>query len=92
LKRHKDIEFHLLGFSKEKRFGQCNKEVENLIKNSKNVILKYDITLKTNLIDYVNSADVCLGIFGDTKKANMVFPHKAFETIALKKPLITKEN
>ena len=56
-----------------------------------NLTLKYGITLKTNLVDYANSADVCLGIFGNTIKANIVLPHKAFETLALKKPLITKD-
>ena len=92
LEKEKDIEFHLLGFSKEKMFGQCNEEIEGLVENSKNVKLKYGITLSTTLIDYANSADICLGIFGNTKKANMVLPHKAFETLALKKPLITMDS
>ena len=91
LEKNKNIQFHMLGFSKEKMFGQCNKEVEDLVENSKNITLKYGITLKTNLVDYANSADVCLGIFGNTIKANIVLPHKAFETLALKKPLITKD-
>ncbi len=90
LEKNKDIQFHMLGFSKEKMFGQCNKEVEELVENSKNITLKYGITLKTNLVDYANSADVCLGIFGNSIKSNMVIPHKAFESLALNKPLITK--
>jgi len=55
-----------------------------------NVSLKFGITLKTNLVDYANSADICLGIFGNSNKANNVIPHKAFETLSIKKPLITK--
>ena len=50
------------------------------------------ISLKTNLVDFVNSSDVCLGIFGNTKKAKMVIPHKSFETIAMEKPLITMDS
>lgn len=92
LEKEKNIQFHLLGFSKEKMFGQCNEEVESLVENSKNITLKYGITLKTNLIDYANSADVCLGIFGNTKKAKMVLPHKSFETLALAKPLVTMDS
>jgi len=41
------------------------------------------------LIDDIANADVCLGIFGTTDKADRVIPHKAYEIICMGKPLIT---
>jgi glycosyltransferase involved in cell wall biosynthesis len=34
-------------------------------------------------------ADVCLGIFGRTEKAGRVVPHKIFQSMALRKPVVT---
>ena len=40
---------------------------------------------------YLNEADIVLGIFGKTQKADRVIPNKLFEGIAVGKPVITKD-
>ena len=44
------------------------------------------------LTHYIDNADVCLGIFGDTEKARRVVPNKVYEAMAMKKPLITGDS
>jgi len=40
---------------------------------------------------YMNDAHVCLGIFGDTLKTNLVIPNKVYEALACHKPVITAD-
>ena len=37
----------------------------------------------------IATSDVCLGIFGRTEKARRVVPHKIFQSLGMRKPLIT---
>lgn len=41
--------------------------------------------------EYIHEADICLAIFGDTKKAQRVIPNKIYEYIAMGKPSITAD-
>ncbi|OFV67493.1 MAG: group 1 glycosyl transferase [Candidatus Syntrophoarchaeum caldarius] len=57
----------------------------------KNIIFKNWMPFKV-LPKHIAKADVYLGIFGDTNKAKRVIPNKAYEVIAMKKPLITGDS
>ncbi|HLF18218.1 MAG TPA: glycosyltransferase family 4 protein [Candidatus Omnitrophota bacterium] len=43
------------------------------------------------LSEYMAKASICLGLFGNTRKTQMVIPHKVYEAMAMKKPIITAE-
>lgn len=42
------------------------------------------------LADYIASADVCLGVFGDSEKAGRVIPNKVFQCLAAGRPIVTR--
>lgn len=44
------------------------------------------------LVELIAGSDVCLGIFGRTEKAARVIPYKAYEALAMQKPLITGDS
>lgn len=84
LRNNKDIKFEILGS------GQTYEKNIALSKKLKlkNISFK-NIIINKNPQKYIERADVCLGIFGHTDKVKRVIPNKAYETIAMKKPLIT---
>ena len=84
LEDNKDIEFEIFGS------GQTYKYIMKLSKKLeiKNILFKKD-QVDADPQRYITTADVCLGIFGDTPKAKRVIPNKAFQAIAMKKSLLT---
>ena len=75
LKKNKDIEFRMYGIS--------GSDTENSHFFGR---FPYEDMSKK-----LSEADFVMGIFGDTKKAQLVIPNKVFEGLAARKPVITAE-
>lgn len=45
-----------------------------------------------HLVDWIDAADLCLGIFGGSVKAASVIPNKVFQVVAAGRPLITRDS
>ncbi len=85
LSDNKSIIFKLVGH------GQTLQAVQDLVARYKltNVEFITERIPLTELVQFLASADVSLGIFGGTVKTNMVIPHKVYDALALGKPVIT---
>jgi len=77
----KGIEFNIIGSRIKNRYKNFKTSNINFIDDIPYEKLKY----------YMSSADVCLGIFGKTDKAQRVIPNKIFEALAAQCPVITGE-
>ena len=79
-----DIEFEIIGS------GQLSEDIKDLAKR-----LQIRNTAFIEWVEYdtlplhIQDADICLGIFGDTPKAQRGIPIKVYEEMAMKKPVIT---
>lgn len=80
------VMFQLIGYGR--CYKDCLKRVNEL--KLRNVIFIKPVPYE-ELPDYISRASVCLGIFGNTRKANMVIPHKVYEALAMRKPLVTAD-
>lgn len=84
---HSDIRFEIIGG------GYRLKQAKALVNKWKldNVhfhgVLKYD-----ELNEQLNQFDVCLGIFGDSKKSDYVIPNKIYHYASVGKCILTKDS
>jgi len=87
LRNHKDVRFTLIGK------GQLFPEMKALAEKLKLENVEFIEWLShKELVEKAAGADVLLGIFGVTEKAGRVIPYKAYEALALGRPLITGDS
>lgn len=81
-----EVKFQLIGK------GQTRKACEKLASDLdlRNIQFLSPVAYR-DLPGIMEQASICLGIFGDTSKANMVIPHKVYEALAMGKPVITAD-
>ncbi len=86
LENQNDIEFIIFGG------GQVKEEMVRRARdlNIQNITFMPHTPIK-GVAEEVGSADVCLGIFGNTTKTQRVIPNKVYECLAAKKPIITAD-
>jgi len=80
------IRFEIVG--KGYTFNAITKQIAKLRLTNIKLLGKKEYS---ELPGYINSWDICLGIFGDTLKAQIVIPNKVFHYCACKKPVITQD-
>lgn len=84
LEKDKDIEFEIIGS------GQLSEEIRKLAEKLEIKNISFiDWVNYRDLPHHIQRADICLGIFGTTYKAQRGIPIKVYETLAMKKPVIT---
>jgi glycosyltransferase involved in cell wall biosynthesis len=86
-KEDEKIKFELIGT------GRTFPKIKGLIEKFriKNIILKGEWVNINTLPNLIARADICLGIFSKEEKANRVIPNKIFQTLSMRKPVITGE-
>jgi len=84
--RDEPIHFTLIGL------GQEQPEIKRLVteKHLKNVTLIDWVAYEALPAQYAQ-ADLCLGIFGETAKAQRVVPNKVYQALAMGKPVLTAD-
>ena len=83
-----DFRFTLIGTGQESRM------IDSMIKELKlePFVERYSFIPYERLLDFIDDADICFGIFGNTGKAKMVIPTKMFDYAALDKVIITGDS
>lgn len=84
--KNKDVEFTIVGF------GQESEKIDNLINElGLNNVKRLKWAECEELLNLINNANVCLGIFGITDKTQRVIPNKVYQALAAGKTVITAD-
>ncbi len=84
--KNEKITFRIIGT------GQEYNKIKNLARELRlSNITWIDKVDYAELAEYIKNADICLGIFGNTPKTQIVIPNKIYEAIAMAKPVITAD-
>jgi glycosyltransferase involved in cell wall biosynthesis len=87
LENEKDMVFNIIGS------GQISKKIDALIKelDVKNINYWGKRIPASEITEQIVKADICLGFFTTGPRAQKVMTNKIFESIAMKKPVITAD-
>ena len=88
LLREEEFEFTLIG--RGQLYASVREEARRL--QLKRVHFIDDWINTEGLVDSMRAADICLGIFGNTPKASRVIPYKVFGSLALRRPVVTRDS
>ncbi len=73
--------------------GQEEEKIKIMLEEQPLPSLRWIPWVKYNeLISWIEKADVCLGIFGESGKAARVIPNKVFQVLASGKPIVTRNS
>jgi glycosyltransferase involved in cell wall biosynthesis len=84
LRESTDIEFRIIG-----RGMTFSRDAELASKLGLASVMFFQPVTYERLAELVSEADLCLGVFGVTRKAQRVIPAKVFDAMASKKPIVT---
>jgi glycosyltransferase involved in cell wall biosynthesis len=87
LLRHEPIDWHLIGRGQEAAHIRAMLDADPLPG-----VRWTEWTPYGELITQLQSADLCLGIFGTSDKAASVIPNKVFQIVAAGRPLMTRDS
>jgi glycosyltransferase involved in cell wall biosynthesis len=87
LRHDEDIRIRLIGNGQ--MFAELRERARRLEVNAEFIS---DWVAPTDLLKQIESAHVCLGVFGTTAKAARVIPYKVFDAAAVGRAIITRES